>query len=159
MKKLISLMLALCLMLSLVSIASADVPSDWEPFAERVKITVPVYDRSKVGYPAVDNNYWTQWIQKEFGDKYNIDVQYVAIPRGDVMTKYSLLIAAGDTPTIMMEYDYPKVAQWANDGAMAEINLDDLWGEMIPYSRKSRSATVTLSDMWAGRYGRRDECI
>ena len=125
MKKLISLMLALCLMLSLVSIASADVPSDWEPFAERVKITVPVYDRSKVGYPAVDNNYWTQWIQKEFGDKYNIDVQYVAIPRGDVMTKYSMLIAAGDTPTILMEYDYPKVAQWANDGAMTEINLEE----------------------------------
>ena len=42
---------------------------------------------------------------------------------------------------------------------MAEINLDDLWGEMIPYSRKTRNATVTLSDMWAGRYGRRDECI
>ncbi len=125
MKKLISLLLALCLVLSLASVASADVPTDWEPFAERVKITVPVYDRSKVGYPAVDDNYWTQWIQKEFGDKYNIDVQYVAIPRGDVMTKYSMLIAAEETPTILMEYDYPKVAQWANDGAMTEINLEE----------------------------------
>ncbi len=95
------------------------------PFKEKVTITVPVYDRSKQGYPAVDNNYWTQWIQTNFGDKYNIEVKYVAIPRGDVMTKYSLLIAAGDTPTIMMEYDYPKVAQWANDGAMQTINLDD----------------------------------
>ncbi len=45
-------------------------------------------------------------------------------PRGDVMTKYSLLIAAGETPTILMEYDYPKVAQWANDGAMQVIDLD-----------------------------------
>ncbi|MBE5790253.1 MAG: extracellular solute-binding protein [Clostridiales bacterium] len=125
MKKLISLLLTVCLMLGIVNIAAADVPADWQPFAERVKITVPVYDRSKEGYPAVDDNYWTKWIQTNFGDKYNIDVQYVAIPRGDVMTKYSLLIAAGDTPTIMMEYDYPKVAQWANDGAMAEINLDE----------------------------------
>ena len=125
MKKLISLLLTVCLMLGIVNIAAADVPADWQPFAERVKITVPVYDRSKEGYPAVDDNYWTKWIQANFGDKYNIDVQYVAIPRGDVMTKYSLLIAAGDTPTIMMEYDYPKVAQWANDGAMAEINLDE----------------------------------
>jgi putative aldouronate transport system substrate-binding protein len=48
----------------------------------------------------------------------------VAIPRGDVMTKYSLLIAADDTPTILMEYDYPKVAQWANDGAMTTIDLE-----------------------------------
>ena len=125
MKKLISLLLALCVMLSMVAVASADVPADWEPFAERVKITVPVYDRSKEGYPAVDDNYWTKWIQENFGEKYNIDVQYVAIPRGDVMTKYALLIAAEDTPTILMEYDYPKVAQWANDGAMQEINLEE----------------------------------
>ena len=99
-------------------------PEGWEAFEERVHITVPVYDRSKEGYPAVDDNYWTQWIQTEFGDKWNIDVEYVAIPRGDVMTKYSLLIAGGDTPTIMMEYDYPKVAQWASDGAMRVIDID-----------------------------------
>jgi putative aldouronate transport system substrate-binding protein len=92
-------------------------------FDEKVTITVPVYDRSKEGYPAVDNNYWTQWVQKEFGDKYNVEVKYVAIPRGDVMTKYSMLIAADDTPTILMEYDYPKVAQWATDGAMQPIDL------------------------------------
>jgi putative aldouronate transport system substrate-binding protein len=94
------------------------------PFTETVEITVPVYDRSKEGYPAVDNNYWTKWVQENFGDKYNVKVSYVAIPRNDVMTKYSLLIAAGDTPTILMEYDYPKVAQWANDGAMATIDLE-----------------------------------
>ena len=122
MKKMLSLILALVLALSLAT-ALAEVPA-WEPFAETVTITVPVYDRSKVGYPAVDDNYWTQYIQKEFGDKYNIDVNYVAIPRGDVMTKYSLLIAAEETPTIMMEYDYPKVAQWATDGAMQTIDLE-----------------------------------
>lgn len=100
-------------------------PAHLEPFAERVKITVPVYDRTKEGYPPVDDNYWTKWVQKEFGDKYNIDVEYVAIPRNDQMTTYALLIAAGDTPTIMMEYDYPKVAQWASEGAMQEINLEE----------------------------------
>ena len=129
MKKFVSLLLTLALVLSLgiASAASAEEAAgmaSWEPFAERVKITVPVYDRSKEGYPAVDDNYWTRWVQENFGDKYNIDVQYVAIPRGDVMTKYSLLIAADDTPTILMEYDYPKVAQWANDGAMTTIDLE-----------------------------------
>ena len=54
MKKLVSLLLTLCLLLSLASFAAADVPADWQPFAERVKITVPVYDRSKVGYPPAD---------------------------------------------------------------------------------------------------------
>ena len=124
MKRILSLVLALAMLLGMASVASAEVPADWEPFAEKVTITVPVYDRSKEGYPAVDDNYWTKWIQSEFGDKYNIDVKYVAIPRGDVMTKYSMLIAGDETPTIMMEYDYPKVSQWANDGAMQPVDLE-----------------------------------
>ena len=94
MKRIVSLILALALVLSMASFAAAEEATGmaaWKPFEERVTITVPVYDRSKAGYPAVDDNYWTQWIQKEFGDKWNIDVEYVAIPRGDVMTKYNLL--------------------------------------------------------------------
>lgn len=130
MKRTASILLVVTLMLSMflaapAAMSEAAKPEGYmQPFETRVSITVPVYDRSKEGYPAVDNNYWTQWVQKEFGDKYNVDVKYVAIPRGDVMTKYSLLIAGGETPTILMEYDYPKVAQWANDGAMAEIDLE-----------------------------------
>ena len=123
MKKMLTLLLALVMVLTVIAAANAEVP-EWKPFEQNVTITVPVYDRSKVGYPAVDDNYWTQYIQKEFGDKYNITVKYVAIPRGDVMTKYSLLIAGEETPTIMMEYDYPKVAQWATDGAMQTIDLE-----------------------------------
>ncbi len=125
MKRLLSLLLTAALLLSLAAVGLAEegIPA-WKPFEEKVKITVPVYDRSKVGYPAVDDNYWTRYIQKEFGDQWNIEVQYVPIPRGDVMAKYSLLIAGSDTPTIMMEYDYPKVAQWATDGAMQVIDLD-----------------------------------
>ena len=127
MKRIVSMILALVMVLSMFAVANAEAATGmaaWTPFEETVTITVPVYDRSKAGYPAVDDNYWTQWIQKEFGDKWNIDVNYVAIPRGDVMTKYNLLIADKKTPTIMMEYDYPKVAQWATDGAMQTIELE-----------------------------------
>lgn len=105
--------------------ADATDPGDSGVFAEEVHITIPVYDRTKEGYPAVDDNYWTKWVQSEFGDKNNVKAEFVPIPRGDVMMTYSLLISAGNTPTIMMEYDYPKVAQWASDGAMAEISIDD----------------------------------
>ncbi len=131
-KKWLSLAVALILCVGMLPALAAEaptanptLPADWQPFAEKVTITVPVYDRSKEGYPAVDDNYWTKWVQKEFGDKWNVEVKYVAIPRTDVMTKYSLLIAGGETPTILMEYDYPKVAQWATDGAMQPINLDE----------------------------------
>lgn len=97
----------------------------WEPFAQNVKLMVPVYDRAKEGYPPVEDNYWTKWVQAEFGDKWNVTVEYVPIPRWEQMATYSMLIAGKITPTIMMEYDYPKVAEWASTGAMATINLDD----------------------------------
>lgn len=128
MKRIVSLLMALCMLFSMAAVAAAEEATGmagWTPFEEKVTITVPVYDRSKAGYPAVDDNYWTQWVQKEFGDKWNVEVKYVAIPRGDVMTKYNLLIADKNTPTILMEYDYPKVTQWANDGAMQTISLEE----------------------------------
>ena len=97
----------------------------FKPFEKNVTIKIPVYDRGVEGLPPVDNNYWTDWVQKNFGDKYNVTVKYEPIPRGDVMTKYSLLIAAKETPTILMEYDYPKVSQWAAEGAMRTIDLNE----------------------------------
>ncbi len=75
---LVAVVMALGMMLPAASMAEeVEAPAGGtiaaEPFAETVNITVPVYDRSKEGYPAVDDNYWTQWIQKNFGDVYNIE--------------------------------------------------------------------------------------
>lgn len=99
--------------------------TNWEPFAETVTLRVPVYDRGAEGVPDVSNNYWTGWIQENFGDQYNIKVEYVPITRSDVMTSYALLAADQNLPTILMEYDYPKVAQWADDGYLATFSMDD----------------------------------
>ncbi len=41
------------------------------------------------------------------------------------MTSYALLAADQNLPTILMEYDYPKVAQWADDGYLATFSMDD----------------------------------
>ena len=96
----------------------------YEAFADNVTLKVAVYDRGVEGVPTVNDNYWTKWVQENFGDKYNITVEYVPITRTDVMTDYALLAAADDLPTILMEYDYPKVAQWANDGYLTTYDLD-----------------------------------
>ena len=125
----------------------------WEKFDEQVHITVPVYDRSKEGYPNVADNYWTKWVQKEFGDKWNVKVEYVAIPRGDVMNAYNLLISSDDTPTIMMEYDYPKVAQWASDGAMQTIDLVE-FAKVAPtyYQKMIDNKQLGYTDISGGTY-------
>ena len=120
MKKLLALAMALAMLLTLVS-AMAESGA----FAENVTITIPVYDRGQAGVPNVEDNYWTRWIQQNFGDKYNITVKYVGIPRSDVMNKYSMLAAADDLPTILMEYDYPKVTQWAAEGYLTTFDMDD----------------------------------
>ncbi|MCI1982091.1 MAG: extracellular solute-binding protein [Oscillospiraceae bacterium] len=93
-------------------------------FSTQVEIQVPVYDRSITGLPPVDDNYWTKWIQKEFGDKYNVKVTYVAIPRKDEVTKMNMLISANDAPSIIFHYDYPQAVAYADQGALAEIDMD-----------------------------------
>ena len=50
-------------------------------FPENVTIQIPVYDRGFEGWNPTDN-YYTKWIQSEFGDKYNVTVKYVAIEIG-----------------------------------------------------------------------------
>lgn len=98
----------------------------WEPFAEKVTLQIPVYDRgdSGNGCSDVENNYWTKWVQENFGDKYNIDVQYVGITRSAVMNDYAMLAAAQDLPTICMEYDYDKLAAWEADGYLQPYDVE-----------------------------------
>lgn len=98
----------------------------WEPFAENVTIQIPVYDRgdSGNGCSDVENNYWTKWVQENFGDKYNVTVEYVGITRSDVMTDYAMLAAGQDLPTICMEYDYDKLATWEADGYLQPYDVE-----------------------------------
>ena len=97
----------------------------WEPFAENVTLQVPVYDRGLDGVPDVTNNYWTQWIQENFGDQWNITVEFVPITRNDAMTDYALLASAGTLPTMLMEFDYPKLSQWANVGYLTAFDMNE----------------------------------
>ena len=116
-KKIFAVSLAGAMVLgALPAMADEAQATTWEPFEENVTLRVPVYDRGVEGVPDVTNNYWTQWIQENFGDVYNVTVEYVPITRTDVMTSYALLAADQNLPTILMEYDYPKLSTWANDG-------------------------------------------
>ncbi len=111
----------------------------FEPFADQVTLRIAVYDRGDNGNGAsdVENNYWTNWVQENFGDKYNIKVEYVGITRSDVMTDYAMLASTNTLPTLCMEYDYDKLATWASDGYLQPIDLEQFktiaptyWGNM-----------------------------
>ena len=125
MKRIVSLILALAMVLSLASFAAAEEATgiaSWKAFDKTVTLQIPVYDR---GYKvSVQENYWTKWIQENFGDKYNIQMQFIPITRSAVEADYDLLASRQALPTIMMEYDYPKVSRWANDGYLVPIDLE-----------------------------------
>ncbi len=98
----------------------------WTPFENEVTLRVAVYDRGDNGNGCsdVENNYWTNWVQENFGNKYNIKVQYVGITRSDVMTDYAMLASTNTLPTLCMEYDYDKLATWAADGYLQPIDIE-----------------------------------
>lgn len=120
----------------------------WTAFGEKVTLRVPVYDRGVEGVPTVNDNYWTKWVQENFGDKYNVTVEYVPITRTDVMTDYALLASSGDLPTILMEYDYPKVSQWADEGYLTTFSMDD-FAQIAPnyYNRMEELGQLQYSTM------------
>ena len=67
--------------------AEGDYPDYSQGFPERVTLEIPVYERAFEGWNVTDN-YYTRWIQKEFGDKYNIEVKFTPIARTNEVTTY-----------------------------------------------------------------------
>ncbi|MBN1777534.1 MAG: extracellular solute-binding protein [Clostridiales bacterium] len=119
MKKLLALTLAVAMILSLMSFtitASA---------ADTVTIKVPAYDRGFEGWNVTDN-FYTQWIQSEFGDPNGINVQYVAIGRSTEVADFSQMLAAGNAPDIIFHYDMPQAVAYLNEGAIQELNLEEM---------------------------------
>ena len=99
-------------------------------FPEAVTLQVPVYERGWEGWNPTDN-YWTKWIQENFGDKYNVNVEFVSIGRSTEVQDFTQLLSAGSAPTFIFHYDY--YAQ----GAYQELNADEIayyaptfWGTM-----------------------------
>ncbi len=105
-------------------------------FPENVTIQIPVYDRGFEGWNPTDN-YYTQWIQQEFGDKYNVTVEYISIARSNEVQDFNQMIAAGNAPDIIFHYDMPAAVNYWSEGAMQPIDYDevafyapDYWAQM-----------------------------
>ncbi len=102
------------------------------PFEERVTLNIPVYQRATPnGAADAGSNYWTEWIQKEFGEKYNVDVNFKdwVIPRGQENEMYAQWAAVQKLPTVCFEYDYPDLTLYQSEGYLAEY--DPEWFKQI----------------------------
>lgn len=94
-------------------------------FEENVTIKIPVYDRAFEGWNVTDN-FYTRWIQTEFGDKYNVNVEYISIARQSEVTDYQQLLASHQAPDIIFHYDMPQALAYYGEGVMQELNYDEM---------------------------------
>jgi len=107
-------------------------------FTQRVTIQVPIYDRAYQGWNPADN-YWTRWIQREFGDRYNITVQYVAIGRNTENQEIPQLLAANRAPTIIFHYDMPRMVNYYSEGVLQKLNHNEIRNYAPTFWAKSGS--------------------
>ena len=69
--------------------ASEETPAAAESTGEATTLTVMVYERGNTTetYGSATDNYWTRWIQQEFGDPNNITLEYIPVPRNEETQK------------------------------------------------------------------------
>ena len=133
MKRLLSLVLVALLAVGLVPLVAS---------AENVTLTVAVYERGNTTntYGTVTDNYWTRWVQSEFGDPNGITVEYVPIPRSEDEAKFNTLMASGTAPDIIFSYNLSMIIGYGKDGGLTP--LDELIEAYGPNIKENLAASL-----------------
>ena len=122
MKKLLTLLLAACLLLGMIP-AAAGAEDDW------VTLRVEMYDRSTPGFN-VEDCWQLHYIQEHFGDPNHIKVVWVPVSRWEEGEILSRLLAGGEAPDLCMTYGTPNLESYIADGGIKA--LDELMAEYGP---------------------------
>lgn len=88
----------------------------------QVTLTLEIFDRGNVGGTPPDNNYWTKWIQKEFGDPRNIKIKWAVSPRWEEVNKLNVWMASNQAPDICLTYDVNTVYNYYKSGGLAQLD-------------------------------------
>lgn len=109
---------------------------------ERVTLKVGIFDRgnSPAGFTATDN-YWTDYVQQNFGEPNNIDVEFVPIPRADAGDKVNVMMSSGDAPDVVFANTSP-LTPYAYAKAGGLMELDDLIDEYGPHLKEYLADTL-----------------
>lgn len=137
-KRFLSTMLASTFVLGLTGYGSSAVFAD----EENTTLRIMVYDRGNTTetYGSATDNYWTRWLQKEFGDPNNITLEYVAVPRSEDDKKINTMMAAGEAPDIIFSYTGSMMNQFGKDGGL--YDLTDLIDEYGPTLKENLASSL-----------------
>ena len=84
------------------------------------EISVSIYDRGQV--PAEEgsytNNRWTRYIDEQSGVKVN----WVPIPRNEYKQKFNMLVASGEAPDLIVDYDIAMIRNFVQQGVLQPVD-------------------------------------
>ncbi|MBO7746449.1 extracellular solute-binding protein [Paenibacillus sp. MWE-103] len=121
---------------------AAAAPAGGATETKQVTLKVGIFDRgnSPAGVTVTDN-YWTQYVQKNFGDPNNIKVEFVPIPRTDATDKVNVMMSSGDAPDIVFANTNVLTSYgYAKDGGL--LPLDDLLDQYGPNLKTYLASTL-----------------
>jgi putative aldouronate transport system substrate-binding protein len=115
-----------------------------KPSGKRITLKVELFDRNNTpaGQPPITDNFMTQYVQKNFGDPNNIDVEFVTVPRAEEVDKLNVLMASNSAPDIVFTYNKPTVQNYVKSGGLTDLgpiidehgpNLKKVLGPSLPY--------------------------
>ena len=85
-------------------------------------IRVEVFDRGTDGGRSdPTNNNWTNWIKEKFLKDENINIIFVAVPRGEEIPALTRMMAAGDAPDICFTYTADVITQYSQQGGLYDV--------------------------------------
>jgi ABC-type sugar transport system, periplasmic component len=89
---------------------------------DNVTLTVEIFDRSNApqGSTVIDNR-WVKYAQEEMG-KVGINLEFVAVPRAEEITKIQTMMAAGTAPDIVMTYTRSIAEDYFNQGGTYDLS-------------------------------------
>jgi putative aldouronate transport system substrate-binding protein len=116
-------------------------------------LRLEIFDRGNLQPGVLENGPPAQWIQKAFGDPNNIKIEWVLVPRPMEVDKLNLMMAAGDAPDLCFTYDAVLVANYANQGGLADLT------KLLASDGKTLSAFIGRDALDYGVYGGKQYAI
>ena len=115
MKRTLSVILSLCMLLSCLCFTAATAEGEW------LTLRVEVYDRNTAGLN-MEDNMQLHYIQEKFGDPNHIKVEFVPVSRWSETEILNRLLAGQTAPDICMTYDQANVQQYIDQGGLYPLN-------------------------------------
>lgn len=89
---------------------------------EEVTIKVMIWDRGDAAPgTTVENNTQTEWVKKQVKEKYNINVEYVSVPRSSSDEKVNIMMSGGSAPDIVFTYNQGLFNSFATAGGLTDL--------------------------------------